>query len=187
MLDKRRAALWIKIIAIVIALVFIISFIPLGLGGLSGGSVTDIVRSLFGGKRGETEVEIESLQKTLKTDPKNLSVLIQLGNDYYDLGRYKEAVTYYNRALAIGPNNVDVRVDMGASYYALGQVDKALEAFKTATQINPNHAMAWYNLGIAYKAKGDVANQRFAWNKFLTLQPTGEQADRVRQELSQLK
>ena len=75
---------------------------------------------------------------------------------------------------------------MGAAYFALGQNDKALETFKLATQLNPNHAMAWYNLGVVYKAKGDIANLKFAWSRFLAIQPTGEQADRVRKELSQL-
>lgn len=186
MLDKRRASVFIKIGALILALIFIISFMPAGLQSLKGGSISSFFKSLFGGKRGEVEAEIERLERLVKTDPKNLSVLVQLGNSYYDIGRYAQAVKYYERALAIDPNNVDVRVDMGAAYYALGQQDKALEAFKTATQQNPNHAMAWYNMGVVYKAKGDIANLKFAWSRFLSIQPTGEQADRVRKELSQL-
>lgn len=186
MLDKRRASIFIKIGAVILALVFIISFIPVGWQSLRGGSLTSFFKSLLGGKRGQMEVEIERLEKIIKTDPKNLSVLVQLGNNYYDIGEYAKAVKYYNRALVIDASNVDVRVDMGAAYFALGQHDKALEAFKLATQLNPDHAMAWYNMGVVYKAKGDIPNLKFAWGRFLAIQPTGEQADRVRKELSQL-
>lgn len=187
MLDKRRASLWIKIGALLIVVAFVVAYIP----ALMDADVGSFFSSIFKGtpagttaEEGANQAQIDSLKEAIKKDPKDLQSIIQLGNLYYDTGDYKNAVTYYEMALAIDPKDYNVMTDMGSAYFALNNLDKALEVFQKVNQEQPDHALAWYNLGVVYKAKGDTANMRFAWERYLALEPTGEQADKVRQELA---
>lgn len=185
LLDKRKASLFIKIAAVILVLTFVMWFVA-GVVTTPGG-FRGLFRGMFPSPAQERRDEISQLEEALRADPQNLEILISLGNNYYDIGKFEQAVKYYSKALEIDPKNVDVRVDMGSSYYSLKQYDKALEAFKMATEINPDHVNAWYNMGVVYKAKGDVAGTRLAWERFLALKPKGAEADRVRMELSRLK
>ncbi len=184
LLDKTRAAIWIKVGAALLAIIFVMSFMPLFRGGVAA----DFFKSMFQSNRQPSEqLELAKLKKDVEKNPKDAKALVDLANYYYDHQDAKNAITYYTKALEIDPNNVDVRVDMGASYFALQNYDKALEAFRTATEMKPTHPQAWYNMGLVFKQKNDVPNQKFAWERFLVVQPTGEQADSVRQELAKLK
>jgi tetratricopeptide (TPR) repeat protein len=185
MLNKARASLWVKIGAILITASFVLALMP----ALSAAGLGDMFKSLFQGTSGsstetQSQAAIIKLKDKLKSNPKDVASLVALGNAYYDLGKFQQAITYYTQSLAIDPKNYDVTTDMGAAYNALGQTDKALEIFKQVTGEKPDQAMAWYNMGVVYKAKNDTPNMRFAWERFLAIQPTGTQADNVRSELS---
>ena len=188
MLDKARTSIWIKIGASVLAFVFVV-----GIGGnifiAGAGGIGDLFKSMFQGTSGssedtQTQAAIIQLKQKLKDNPKDVKSLVDLGNAYYDSGKYQNAITNYQKSLDIDSKNYDVMTDMGAAYNSLGQADKALEIFKQVTAAKPDHAMAWLNQGVVYKAKNDTANMRFAWERFLAVQPTGAQADSVRAELA---
>lgn len=185
MLNKARASVWVKVGAILIAASFVLALMP----ALSATGLGDLFKSMFQGTSGssettQTQATIIQLKDKVKNNPKDVASLVALGNSYYDLGKYQTAIDYYQKSLVIDPKNYDVKTDMGAAYSAAGQADKALEIFKQVIGDKPDHPMAWYNLGVIYKSKNDTANMRFAWQRFLAIQPTGAQADNVRTELA---
>jgi len=184
MLDKKRASVWVKIGAIVVASAFVITLIP----AVSGGDLSGFFKSMFQGTSGQTvdsqtQARVDELKSMLEQDSKNTGILVELGNLYFDAGDFKSAITYYQKLLDIDKDNYDVMTDMGAAYNALNDNDKAMELFKKVVTESPDHEMAWYNLGVVYGAKNDAANKRFAWERYLALQPTGELADQIRQDL----
>ncbi len=187
MLDKARASVWIKVGAIVIVLAFILAYIP----SLNIGAMGDLFTSIFQGGAAstdsQTQAQILQLKDKIKKTPAKVTAkdYIELGNLYYDTAKYQNAITYYEKGLKLDPKNYDASTDLGASYYALKQNDKALEIFKQVTADKPDQAMAWFNMGIVYQAKNDTPNMKFAWERFLALQPTGNLADQVRSQLSQ--
>jgi tetratricopeptide (TPR) repeat protein len=184
MLDKERASIWIKVGAIVVASAFIITLMPAVTGGDLGGFFDSIFKGSTGAsEETEAQAQILKLKETVEANPKDVKSLVALGNLYYDSGKYQSAITYYQKSIEINPKDYDVLTDMGASYNALNQPDKALELFNQVTAEKPDHAMAWFNLGVVYRGKDDKANMKFAWDRFLALQPTGELADQVREEL----
>ena len=186
MLDKARASVWIKVGAIVIVLAFILAYIP----SLNMGAMGDLFTSIFQSsgtqaQDAESQARIVQLKELVKKNPNSTKNLIELGNLYYDSQKYQNAVTYYEKALKLDPKNYDVMTDLGASYFALKQNDKALALFQQVTAEKPDQAMAWFNMGIVYQAKNDTPNMKFAWERFLAVQPTGNLADQVRSQLSQ--
>lgn len=184
MLDKARASLWIKIGAVIIIFAFVLAYIPLASTGALGDFFRSIFQSGSSSQTGQAQANIILLKEKLKKNSKDIKTLDALGNAYYDQQKFQEAIVYYQMSLALKPDDYSVMTDMGACYFALKQTDKALEIFKKVTSDKPDQVMAWYNLGIVYKSKNDTPNMRFAWERFLALQPTGQQADQVRQQLS---
>lgn len=191
MLDKKRAGIWIKIGAALLAAVFVFTiggeFFTSGMTGIGG-----FFKSIFQGTTGSSaetanQAKIIELKAVVAKNPKDKASLTELGNLYFDSSKYQNAITTYQQVLKLDPTAYEVETDMGVAYNALGQSDKALEIFKTVTGAKPDLANAWYNLGVIYKNKNDVPNMKFAWTRFLSLQPTGTQADQVRQELANAK
>jgi cytochrome c-type biogenesis protein CcmH/NrfG len=116
--------------------------------------------------------QISQLKKQLETDPGNFGILVNLGNNYYDLNNPAESVKYYEMALRIRPDVPEVLVDCGAMYRQLGDIDKALAMFTRATQLAPDLPQAFYNLGaVLYSEKDDPAAAVEVWQGFLDNNP----------------
>jgi tetratricopeptide (TPR) repeat protein len=57
-------------------------------------------------------------------------------------GRFEEAITAYNRALALAPEDHRVAYNLGLCYAQSGDADNALKSFKLALEISPDFAKA---------------------------------------------
>ena len=136
----------------------------------------------------DLQKQIDALQSILRDDPKNLKVLIQLGNLYFDAEQFNQAIENYSKALEIDPKNADVRTDMGIMYRKKGEYDRAIAEFKKAAAVNPKHVNSRYNLGIVLlHDKGDIKGAIKAWEDFLRVEPTGPRADNIRNQMDKMK
>ncbi len=94
----------------------------------------------------------------------------------------------YTRALKIDPKNADVRTDMAVMYRNLKDFDRALKELKQAASDNPRHGNSRFNLGIILlHDKNDPKGAMAAWEEYLKVDPSGERANQVRQQLDQLR
>jgi len=136
----------------------------------------------------DLQKQIDTLRSNLKDDPKNLNVLIQLGNLYFDAEQFDQAIEAYSKALEIDPNNADVRTDMGIMYKKKRNYDRAIAEFKKAAELNPRHVNSRYNLGIVLlHDKGDIKGAIKAWEDYLRVEPTGPRADNIRSQMDKMK
>jgi cytochrome c-type biogenesis protein CcmH/NrfG len=122
--------------------------------------------------------QAKSLLADLARNPKDVAMLIKVGNTYYDAQQYKDAITYYQRALDLQPSNADVRTDMGTAYWYLGDADTAIREFDRSLQYNPTHPGTLLNLGVVkWQGKMDINGALAAWQKLLDTNPNfGERA-----------
>jgi tetratricopeptide (TPR) repeat protein len=72
---------------------------------------------------------------------------LEEGYRFFELGRFSDAVEYYDKAIAINPNNADAWLNRGYSLARLDRHAEAIAAFDRAIAINPNDANAWVNRG----------------------------------------
>ena len=72
-------------------------------------------------------------------DPKDLDALNNKGVALNDLGRYEEALTWYDKALAIDPKHVYALYNKGAALFNLGKTDDAFMWIDKALSIDPNN------------------------------------------------
>jgi cytochrome c-type biogenesis protein CcmH/NrfG len=127
------------------------------------------------------------LLAALNARPNDLPTLIQLGNLYYDAGRFHDAIDYYGRALQLDPRNVDVRTDRGTCYWNIGQADPAIAEFLRSLEVNPTHPQTLYNLGVVYlHGKNDPAGAKAVWEKLLAANPDYPERAKVQDMIASL-
>lgn len=109
--------------------------------------------------------------------------LVNVGNSYFDQGKYEQAIESYEKALRIIPDDPNVLVDLGTSYFYQrnSNPDKAITMYDRALQISPNFRNALYNKGVILReGKRDYVGAKAVWKQFLKYYPSGEQAENVR-------
>ena len=75
---------------------------------------------------------------------------------------------------------------MGIAYGKLEQYEEALAGYKKATDLKPDYALAYRDMGKAYSDLGQDDDAIAAYKMFIAVQPTGEEADSVRERISEL-
>lgn len=100
----------------------------------------------------------------------------RVGDQYYALGRLKEAIAEYKKALRLRPRFVDIVTRLGIAYRDMGDLESAIKAFIKARKINPKYLPASLHLGIIYYMKGFVDMAIREWNNALTIDPGNRDA-----------
>ena len=90
---------------------------------------------------------LDSLKKQIAANPKDFDALVQLANMYQDVGKYPQAIGYYEQALAVREEPA-VRTDLGICYKQSGETEKAIAAFTKVAEEQPQQWQAIYNLAI---------------------------------------
>src|SRR4051812_10580712 len=123
------------------------------------------------------EARASAMKTTAQQNPTDAVTRVQLGNQYFDAGRYQEAAQWYEAALKITPKDVNVSTDLGIAYYYMNEADKALAQFDRSLAINPAHGKTLLNVGIVRAfGKQDLKGATEAWEKVLAVAPGTEEA-----------
>jgi cytochrome c-type biogenesis protein CcmH/NrfG len=124
------------------------------------------------GVSAEKAAQIFELEKRTKEAPGDVAAWTNLGNVYFDTGRYEKAITAYTHSLALNPNNADVMTDLGIMYRRTGRPQKAIEAFDKAAKIDPRQETALYDKGIVLMHDlNDIPGAIKAWEALLKRNP----------------
>ena len=121
----------------------------------------------------EDAAQILKLERMTKENPNDVAAWTNLGNLYFDTGKFKDAITAYNKSLALNPNNADVLTDLGVMFRRTGQPRKAVEAFDKAAKVDPRHETSLYNKGIVLMHDlNDIPGAVKAWEELLKRNPS---------------
>jgi tetratricopeptide (TPR) repeat protein len=138
---------------------------------------------------GMYEKAVETFTKVanvVKTHPKSLDPYLRgrlaneharLGDIYYSMGLYDEALDEYRKALTLRPNLVDIMTKIGITLREQGSLDEAIRIFMRAKEVHPRYIQAFIHLGITYYMKGFVDLARREWEALKEMDPNGHEAN----------
>jgi tetratricopeptide (TPR) repeat protein len=127
----------------------------------------------------------EILEKQPTTEIEKARVYHKIGWAKYDLGKYEEALKFYEKSLKIRqqsllPNHPDLAKsynNIGLVYYNMGEYPKALSYYEKAFEIRqqslpPNHpdlASSYNNIGLVYNSMGEYSKALSYYEKDLEI------------------
>jgi cytochrome c-type biogenesis protein CcmH/NrfG len=134
------------------------------------------------------ESRAAALRASAEQNPRDAATRVQLGNMYFDAGRFPEAVKWYEDALRIEPRDPDVSTDLGIAYYYMNQPDKALAQFDRSLELDPKHSKTLLNVGVVRAfGKQDLEGAAKAWQRVIEVAPNSPEARAARQALDGLR
>ena len=126
------------------------------------------------------DTQAQPLLKQLESDPKNATLLYQIGNLYYDAQQYPESVKYYEQSLQLDPKATDVRTDMATAYHLMGQPDRDIQDNDAVLKVDDKHANSWFNEGmVTWQDMMDLNGAIVSWKRLLEAHPDYAQRDKV--------
>jgi cytochrome c-type biogenesis protein CcmH/NrfG len=134
------------------------------------------------------ESRASAMKTTAQQNPTDAVTRVELGNMYFDAGRFQESADWYQQALKIHPKDVNASTDLGIAYYYMNQPDQALAQFDRSLAIDAGHAKTLLNIGIVRAfGKQDLKGAAEVWQKVLVVAPSSEEARAARQALDGLR
>ena len=116
--------------------------------------------------------QAEPLLAKLQKDPQNAALLLQIGRVYESAHQFQEAVSYFDKSLAIDPKNTDAISAKASCLFYSGDADDAIKVLNTALEYSPTDPRVLFNLGIMnWRGKGDAKTAVSLWQKLLKTNP----------------
>jgi tetratricopeptide (TPR) repeat protein len=131
---------------------------------------------------------IELLKRANELKPDDYSVLVHLGNAYFDSKNYEEAEKWYTTALSKNEKDVNVRTDLGLTFMfrQTPDYDRAIKEFKSSLEVDPNHKQTLQNLTVAYTKKGDAENANSTLAKLEGVDSTNTSLPTLREDIQKI-
>jgi len=179
-----------SIIAISLIIAFVIS-IPFILSSCSSSESPETVNQKSKLKQSGPLIDQDykkiSPFNELGANAENPKALAVMGDQYFESGRFVEAIDIYKKVLSLDPNDVDTYNDLGLAYHYLNQTDNAIETLKKGAEVMPSYQRIWISLGFVSISAGNKEEAKTALAKTIELgpdTPVGKEASKM---LDQIK
>jgi cytochrome c-type biogenesis protein CcmH/NrfG len=201
MMNRDRLGFWVRLVSIVLAAFFLLSFIFLGLGTNISYNLFEVIgnqdqQQQQADQAPDAQDQIAQAEKALEKDPKDPEKIKDLAALYYSAGRYDDALQVLQKGREVAPQDQEIPAFMGQIYSEQAQAEKgekqkellkkAGDAFAASAEADPDNAEAYLLAGQAYDQAGMPADAIEYYNGYLDLQPKGEDAKKVKDRISAL-
>jgi cytochrome c-type biogenesis protein CcmH/NrfG len=201
MMNRDRLSFWVRLVSIVLAAFFLISFIFLGLGTNISYNLFEVLGSQDqqqqqADQAPDPQEQITEAEKALEKDPKDTEKIKDLAVLYYTADRYDDAIRVLQRGSEVDPKDEEIPALIGQIYSQQAQAEKgekqkellkkAGDAFAASAEAEPDNAEAYLLAGQAYDQAGQPADAIEYYNGYLDLEPKGENAEKVKDRISAL-
>lgn len=213
-IDKSRTKPWMKGVIIFICIAFVLGIGSFAVEGLLTSAQISQQAALQGqnGQSGATTQSVEAIglqytpiiksrEASLAAEPNNYELNVLQGQSYFDWAAavmqstkgkqgpdiWKAALPFYVKALKVKPGDPGVTTDYAIAQYYSGDAKAAIATAEGVVTKDPTFAQAYFNLGIFYQSDSNKAKAKAALEKYIQLDPKGQNVQNAKDMLSQLK
>jgi tetratricopeptide (TPR) repeat protein len=102
----------------------------------------------------------------------SVDIIIQEGQNFQKLQRWKESQKKFEKAISIDPTNIDALVGNGNSFYGLKKYNEALKMYKTILSIDPTNIDALVGNGNSFYGLKKYNLSITSFSHVLSIDPT---------------
>jgi tetratricopeptide (TPR) repeat protein len=148
-------------------------------------SLRALIRAGLGDKQGaiadyrqatKIDPKVTNFDEILKINPNDIQAYKDRGQERFNWGNYKKAISDFDKVLTINPNDAEAYAGRGASRYKLGDKQGGLEDLTQAIKINPKFAEAYTNRGGIRAELGDTKGALEDLNQAIKINPNDASA-----------
>ncbi len=119
--------------------------------------------------QGEIEKAISLYLEAIKIAPDYQLALYNLGNSYFILEDYKNAVKYFEKVILLDSNDEFAYYNLAMCYYKLNDLNTSTIYYQKAVDISPGDYTTHYNLGKVYEKLNQIDLSIEAYHKAISL------------------
>ncbi|MBI4447011.1 MAG: tetratricopeptide repeat protein [Acidobacteria bacterium] len=138
-------------------------------------------------RMGREQEAVKAFEHSIELNPNNATAYRNLALIYANGSDHLKTLEVLRKVIELEPNHVPSFMAMGQLYARLGQYVLGLNSFQSALRIDPANKEAYLWIGQCYIELGKTADALQYLDTFLTSEPKGERADRVRAVVTQLR
>lgn len=112
---------------------------------------------LFGYDIAWNDSSIRVAEHAISLDSTSSEAYKALGNAYYYTNRYKKAMVYFKKSLAISPSNAQAAGNLGSIYFTQGDFYNSLVWQLRSAELNPSNFIAPVMAGWSYRLLGNYS------------------------------
>ena len=203
MLDRDKISFWVRLVAIALAVIFVGSFIFMGIGTNINYNLFDL---LSGGSEQQqqeqaqttgSEEQIARAEQELEENPEDPKIIRRLAGLYLENGQTDRATEVLEEGHGVAPEDSVILVYLGQAYERKAQgltdeeerqatYEQAGDAYATAAELQEDRPQVYLLAGQAYEQAGEKSRAIQYWNYYLELEPEGEQAAAVKERIDGL-
>jgi len=113
-------------------------------------------------------------EMALQISPKNIEVLLNMGNMYAVRGDAEQAISSYMRAAELAPEDPKPWNNIGVVYLSQQRLDNALAAFETAISKDERFPIPYYNAATILQRSGKPAAAMELLDRLMDVAPADE-------------
>ncbi len=144
-----------------------------------------LLANFYERKKDLTQAEAE-YKKVIDADPKKTNGYKALGYFYIKQNNFDQAVVQFKKYGELDPKNPDAYDSYGDALFAEEKFDEAIEKYNFALSLDKNFSSSIYQLGACYEKKGMKAKAIETYQWYLTVEPSGRNADAARKKIKEL-
>lgn len=122
-------------------------------------------------KLNERQAAIRNYKKALSLNPVSGQTLFNLGNMYYQVHKYKEAVSYLEKCYYLKHSVGEIVDRLAHCYFKTGQLGKEIALYQDWLQTHPSDTWSLNNLGVALMQAGEFNRAQLYLRKAATIVP----------------
>ena len=204
MLDGDKISFWVRLVAIALAVIFVGSFIFMGIGTNINYNLFDL---LSGGSEQQqqqeqaqttgSEEQIARAEQELEENPEDPKIIRRLAGLYLENGQTDRATEVLKEGRGVAPEDPVIPAYLGQAYERKAQgltdeeerqatYEQAGDAYATAAELQEDRPQMYLLAGQTYEQAGEKSKAIQYWNYYLELEPEGEQADAVKERIDSL-
>ena len=121
--------------------------------------------------QGQFQKTLTQASKLLRKFPKSANLYNIIGAANKGLGKLKEALEAYKKAILFQPDFAEAYYNMGNTLRDQGKLKEAIEVYKKTLSIKPDYAETYNNMGTTLRDQGKLHEALEAYKKALSLNP----------------